>query len=475
MLVERVRIPSLLAGFLALGVLAALRPDYVLLLPAAALALVFLFSWRAAVYLLLVAVTFNRLSFNVSSTNLRPEMLAVLIGAAAALLFWLSRNKWQNDVTVRFTFGAPSIAIALFFVYTYIVSYWNSPVFSYSVAGMIQLALASMGFFVMTQVAGFDRNRIHSYVGFYIGLTVFQSVYALLCFLYNKTTGQFLFGEKYGGLMTGQISGVDWSSITWRGGLYEANLFSAYLGAGIVFLVTVIVARVQPRQTPLLFLGMLLAVVGIVMGWTRSAWIGTALGVAFTSLFYVRKWVHPRNVVLFGGLAAALVPIFVFVESIFDQTSGRKGLLTSKLMNLFNSEEGTGKFRAEKFQFAWDNWLNGHPIAGNGYFSIKVYNPDEWVTSMFLAILHDSGLIGLCLFVFAVGYVFFYGLRAALVTSDAKHRAYLLGMVGGLLVLLLSYNFSPGHTLAMFWVHLGLIYALASKERIREGEAVHER
>ncbi|WJH35559.1 hypothetical protein N6H14_05980 [Paenibacillus sp. CC-CFT747] len=269
MLVERVRIPSLLAGFLALGALAALRPDYVLLLPAAALALVFLFSWRAAVYLLLVCITFNRLSFNVSSTNLRPEMLAVLIGAGAALLFWLSRNKWQNDATVRFTFGAPSIAIALFFVYTYIVSYWNSPVFSYSVAGMVQLALASMGFFVITQAAGFDRDRIHSYVGFYIWLTVFQSVYALVCFLYNKTTGRFLFGEKYGGLMTGQISGVDWSSITWRGGLYEANLFSAYLGAGIVFLVTVIVARVQPRQT-------LFCSSACFWPWWVSSWAGHA-------------------------------------------------------------------------------------------------------------------------------------------------------------------------------------------------------
>ncbi|MNC40593.1 hypothetical protein D3C75_893120 [compost metagenome] len=122
-----------------------------------------------------------------------------------------------------------------------------------------------------------------------------------------------------------------------------------------------------------------------------------------------------------------------------------------------------------------NEWYEKHPIAGNGYFSLKHIQPDEWINSMFLAFLHDSGVIGLTIFILIIGSVLWSALKAIQRTSDQKHKAYMIGMVGGFIVMLVSYNFSPGHTLAMFWVHLGLIWVLSKyKFEPTAGAQVHQ-
>lgn len=451
--------------FILVGLSAAgSRPYLALALPAAALLLMLVVSWRAALVVLLAAATMNRLIFSVGSISLRPEMIASMLVAATAVCVLLYRKAVEREQFIGLTIGLPNLCLFVFFLYTFVISYINSSVFGISVAGMLQLAFACLGFVLVSQILTLDSGNAFFYVRWYIGLGIVQAFYALICFLFNKTTGDFLFGEEFGGLMTGQLSGTDWSTITWRGSLYEANLFSAYVGACSVFLVAFVLSRVNPKRNKGIFLCLVLSVIALVMGWTRSAWIGTVLGIAVVLPFYIKKLAHPKTILMVFLFIGLLVPTFIGIEMIFDQSSGRQGLLTSKLLNLFNDEEGTGKFRMGKLQFAWNDWIHGHPIVGNGYFSIKSYAEDEWITSMFMAILHDSGIIGLLIFLFMLVYIIGIAVRKALITDHPRQKMYLVGLLGGLAVMLVSYNFSPGHTLAMYWIHLGLIYVMAKTD-----------
>ncbi|WP_159065769.1 O-antigen ligase family protein [Gorillibacterium timonense] len=449
---------SLLVMFAALLTTAfAIHPTYILYAAVAALFAWLLFSWKASMTVYLISVTFNRLTLDLSSSSFRPEMIMALVAIGSGVLYVLL-NKSRR---IKLTINPQSVLFLIFVLYASVVSYINSQVFDYSVSGILQISFAFMGFFLVSQLATFETGAIYRYVNLYIGLGVFQCVYALICFLYNQFTGSFLFGEKYGGLMTGQISGTNWTSITWRGGLYEANLFSAFMGVTIVFIATLLLSKRKVRYPVVLFLSLVLCVVGIIMGWTRSAWIGSVLGLLIVFIFYFKRLFQPKTVLLLVTLLLLLVPTLVAVEKVFDQTSGRENLLSSKLTNLFNGDEGTGKYRVEKLNLAYTHWLDNHPVVGNGYFSIKYLNPDEWVASMFMAVLDDTGVIGLSLFLLLIGSVLFQGFRAAIRTTNPKRKGYLLGLLGGSAVLLFSYNFSPGHTLAMFWAHLGLIWVLS--------------
>jgi len=438
----------------------AIYPIAILYAAVAAILVWLLFSWKASIYIYLISVTFNRLTVAISNNNYRPEMLFAMV-AILSIVGYVLRGRGGK---ARLTINAPSILFVIFILYTCVVSYLNSYVFRYSVNGILQISIAFLGFFLISQLASLDRGHIYRYVNIYIGLGVFQCAYALICFLYNLITGSFLFGEKYGGLMTGQISGVNWTSITWRGGLYEANLFSAFMGACIVFIVAMFLSKIKVRHPIMIFLSLILCVVGIIMGWTRSAWIGCAIGLLIVFSFYFKRLFQPKNVMMFMAIILLLVPTLVVVQKVFDQTSGRENLLTSKFTNLFNSDDGTGKFRVEKLNLAYNHWIGNHSIVGNGYFSIKYLDPNEWVTSMFMAILDDTGIIGLSLFILIIGSIIFNGFRATLKSTDEKQKVYLIGLLSGMVVMLFSYNFSPGHTLAMFWVHLGFIWVLSRKE-----------
>jgi hypothetical protein len=46
-------------------------------------------------------------------------------------------------------------------------------------------------------------------------------------------------------------------------------------------------------------------------------------------------------------------------------------------------------------------------------------------------------------------------------------------MIAGLALYLFSFNFTPGHTLSLFWIHLGLMVAIAGATRDKSAKKLN--
>ncbi|KRF35864.1 O-antigen ligase family protein [Paenibacillus sp. Soil787] len=412
------------------------------------------FSWKYSLYVFLFAASCNLFKINMFGLNARVDMIASIFCIIALIQHIFRRYDKKLP-----RLNLPIIIMILYLLYALVISI-KTPVFkSDSLAGIFQLAFAFMGFVFIYLISYVDPARIYKYIHVYIGVCIIQTIYALASYFYYSSTGIFLFGKKYGALHTGQWQ----TSISLRGGLFEPNLFSIYAGCVLLLLITLFVAKIKDKPFFLTSIPvMILLLVGITLGWTRSVWIGIVLCLSIIIFVYKLRLFSPRNVIILFLITGAFLLIFPYLSSSFDQLSGTDGMFSMKLDTLFDSDSGTGSYRVHNLELALYDW-GKDPIWGRGYFSIKAAGMDTipWILNTFVAILHDTGIIGLTMIVILMLHVLLKGFAAIWRCKDQKHKAYLTGMVAGMVLSIFAYNFTPGHTLAMCWVHIGFVYVLA--------------
>lgn len=444
---RRVLIPSVLSIFVVLyTILASTQPKLIIIAIVGLLFVWQFLSLNHAIYFYLISITFNRLIIDAGPVTAKPEMLFSMICLAVLYILFCLRK-------MKITLNTPTIVFIVYILYVITTSFYLSSNFTNSLNGIIQLSVSFLGFFIISQVT---MENLYRFVNVYIGLAVFHVVYALISFTYYQLTGVVLFGEQYGGLMLGQDLSIDWSTVTLRGGLYEANTFSTYVGAAIVFLLTMLLISNENVNRKIIILCLIICSAGILMGWTRSAWIGTVIGALVVFALNPKKIFRLKNIMLIVVLLCAIIPTFFTIQYVFDTASGEEGILASKFTNIFNTDGGTGKYRVDKFSFVLNHWSNNNEVLGSGYFSIG------WIGNMPLAILHDTGLIGLCLFLSIILLILISSLKGFMQAGDdTKRRNYIIGMFGGIVVYLFVNNFSSTHTLAIFWIHLGFLWSLS--------------
>lgn len=419
-------------------------------------------SWNCSIGMLLFFSTFNRFSVQLAGSAIRPDMFICFL-AVGSFLFQLYRRESDRSRRRLINLNFETVMFTLFISYTFVISIMYSKVYEDSKAGVLQLCFGFLAFIVISQMKRVNLDDIYKFIRYFMAVGIFQATYSLVCLIYYNITGQFLFGEKFGGLMSGQTL----SSVTMRGTLFEANLFASYVGTCMLILIALLLNK-QLKPSFYTISGLIILAVALLFGWTRSAWIGFAIGMVFLSFIFPKVILSVKTIYLTLTSLLLLSPLFLYLSAKFDSLSGKSGLLVSKFENIFNSEEGTGKIRVDVYHFAMQDWRK-NPIFGRGYFSLKQYGDDLWIGNTVISVLHDSGVIGLALFVILFIPLFLKVILNLFAAESIKDKAYLAGMMSGFILTLFSNNFSPNHTLAIFWVELGLLYVmneLATKHRL---------
>jgi O-antigen ligase len=116
--------------------------------------------------------------------------------------------------------------------------------------------------------------------------------------------------------------------------------------------------------------------------------------------------------------------------------------------------------------------VKAHPVLGTGTASFQLFfdwddyipamkgdsEAGGWVGNTPLRILHDTGLVGLAIFLLFLGFLA-RAVQKSVRTASASTRPVLLALSAGLLLYAITFQATEATILAFSWVHLGLLAA----------------
>jgi len=228
--------------------------------------------------------------------------------------------------------------------------------------------------------------------------------------------------------------------------LYEANIYGATLS---YFLILHFPHFKRIWRHYILYA---LALAALFLSFSRTPYVGFVVG-AYTYLVTSGYFKTPRATLSFAALSIAIVLLTVTFSDILQSIYAT---------NLDRSDSyGT---RIIQLNYAIDQFAS-HPVFGNGPLDFGLNSKqilsaigskaanDVWIWQMFVAVAHDSGLVGLALYLaFTIG-LLRHGYRLARKKGSIEHAAYLSGFVA----LLIDSQTTTIHLTATFGVAAGLL------------------
>ena len=232
--------------------------------------------------------------------------------------------------------------------------------------------------------------------------------------------------------------------------LLGANEFAAFCVTVAVMLFALLLAVRASKWWRLMFVGgMLMMLMGVLYGYSRTAYISLILGMLTVALLWRGRWKMAIPLLILGMIGPALLPPSV-VER-FDSTSVEEG----------QRDEST-EMRFEYWKIAWRNFKD-HPIAGTGFQTFKTLNPYHMDThNFYLRTLTEAGVIGA---------IVLLGLLIAVVRAASRQLlrsrsgtwqyGLALGLIGAWVAMICSNIFGDRFTyypvIAYFWLYVGLV------------------
>jgi hypothetical protein len=266
------------------------------------------------------------------------------------------------------------------------------------------------------------------------------------------------------------------------GTMVEPNILGGFAAAYLVVCVSLLVDRAdapnaEVSATMIRWVAGLCAI-ALVLSFTRGAWLGAMTGIACLAIMRRRGLAGRIRIhrVLVPLAAAALL-----VAALLAAPGDAGTMFRFKLTNLINVGTQTGITRVVQYSLAFQQWLD-HPTIGWGTFTFAplVAQGNDfqqfdnwrnlWIGNYLLLALHDTGLIGLGLWV-----AMLWGLmtRSAAVARrlrsfDPEMARRTLALMLAFVAILVAFLLTSGFSLGYSWVLLGL---LGAHHRLAESEA----
>ena len=188
-----------------------------------------------------------------------------------------------------------------------------------------------------------------------------------------------------------------------------------------------------------------LLVLGIVLSYSRSSWLGLAAGIGFIAGFRNRRaWI-------FGALAVGALAFLPQGQVLIDRfTSGIEARDQAAAMRLGEYKDALAL-------------ITQYPLVGVGFGEAPTIELYVAVSSIYLLIAEEMGLVGLAVFLMAVGTALVHSFRGGSgasselrTTTIALQGAIAAALVAGLFDHYL-FNLRFPHMVAMFWLMLALL------------------
>jgi O-Antigen ligase len=414
---------------------------------AAVLALTVMRWPYGALFVLISAAAMPRMAVGLFGWNARPEhFAAAIVGSCAGVrILYAQRRRYLYKLDYW---------ILAYVLINYLSSAFGSPEPSTTLRWALQNNLAVLPYFLIRLLISNRRTLVK---GFDILLSVglAEVTLGLLC-----AASHSLFGTSVG-VELGYLGNI----AAPFGTMYEPNLFGAYSGCIAVLFLAQHLMGGQRRAVYLI--GFLLSSLGTLFSFSRAAVLALVISVGWVFWKSRRDGTKsPSRVVI---LALGLILILVITAT----TVG--GVLQERLGGFYYEglTESAALSRVLVIQQAMQE-VPDHLLLGQGTASFNLsfdwasYIPEwssekTWIPNAPLRILHDTGLLGLCIFGgFLVS--LWWQVRRSLSESFTTSRevATLVGLSAGVLLYVMSFQLTDGTTLAFCWVHLGFLAAAAT-------------
>ena len=424
---------------------------------------------RALVMALPFLAILNGIAIPLGSSSVRIDQLTacmLLAPLVAALLIRTRRLRTDSTVwMIAAVLGLNVIASAV-----------NSPAPSYSLVQCVNLATVWVIYLLLINFLD-TREDAELFLRRCIQAAMVASAIGIVAYLLA------IAGFSIGGA---EVSADSVEHLTKAYGAYgamvEPNIFGSYTAAHLVVSIVLLTlaARTPSPAIPVRMLTWLaaLSAVGLLLSFTRAAWLGAAVGVALylagggRALGYRMKL--PR--------LALPIAVGVTVIALIVFGAGSAGtLLRFKVLNLVNFETGTAALRLATYAIALQQVL-AHPILGWGTFTFAPLVAggadfqrfegwrNLWIGDYLLLALHDTGVLGLIAWLGLLWTSLAGGVRAARASRDTDPfiAGRSIALTVAVATLLIPYLATSGFSLGFTWVLIGL---LGVYRRLATGEA----
>ncbi len=395
--------------------------------------------------------------------------LFVLIGCSAMPVFFVEISKWKArpehfatvivllSVSVAFLasknrshFDKLDYWVLVFIAINFVSSTVGSSKPSSTQRWALQNSLAVIPYFLVRYLMP-NLDILRKAFRILLAVGVAESLYGIFC-----TLSHYAFRTDFG-MSVGQYL-VDVAAP--YGSMYEPNLFGAYAACCAIFF---LVRLLSGEDRLVSAIGLAITALGTVLSYSRAA----LLALVVVSIWAFWKTRHIRAV----GQKSLLAPALIFGLVCALAIAAAGGVLKERFTDLYYGglRDETALVRLLVLQDAWQE-IPAHLFLGSGTASFNLtfdwnnYIPEfasekTWIGNTPTRILHDTGLIGLT--IFAGFFISVWRRARPLLKRAGGPDTMLLGLIGGVLLYSVSFQFTDGTILAFFWVHLGFLAAAA--------------
>ncbi len=409
------------------------------------------------VLLLPFLATLNGLPLGAAGSTVRLDQLAACALCIPLVLGVLSgRRRWQLDGT--------SLWLGAILAVNLVASLANSPARQYSLLQCANLASAWVIYVILVNFLQ-SREDITEMITASLLAASVCSALAIAGFLFA------LAGFSIGGA---DLSTSSAESLTHPFGAFgtmlEPNILGSYCAAHLVLAVGVLAlerGRLSIRGRWRVRIAATLCSVAVVISFTRSAWIGLAFGLVFLAVMAGNITARRARYLMMpvGAIAVSALLVLLLPGSAAD-------FLRDKITNLLNPESPTAVLRLLTYALAIEQ-TRVHPVMGWGTFTfapLAAQGADFaqyagwrsiWITNFLLLALHDTGVIGLVLWVLLLGSLLVPGwkMTRALGRYHIDDAARAAVLTAALATLLIPFLATTGFSLGYPWVLAGLLGA----------------
>jgi hypothetical protein len=371
----------------------------------------------------------------------RPEHFAVAIISMIVGVWLLQRKREMR-------FEKLDYWVLAYVAINYLSSAFGSSSPSATLRWALMNNLAVLPYFLIRLLVR-DLATLERTFRILLGVGIAESAYGIFCYVSHHVFATAV------GMEIGQYF-VDVAAP--YGSLYEPNLFGAYTACCTVIFLALYLIEGRHRFGYLICI--IVTSLATVLSFSRGALL--ALVVAVGWVF----WCTRRRQIARRGTLTTLLPALVFILIIVGGVMG--GVLQERIANLFQQglTEETTITRFLVIQESLQDVPN-HLLLGNGTASLQLsfdwskYVPEwadqaTWVGNVGIRILHDTGLLGLTVFLGFLGSLW-WKIRRSLHWQVPM----LVGLSAGGLLYGISFQSTDGTILAFCWIHLGLLASAA--------------
>lgn len=429
--------------FLITATAVLLWPDasgVTVLLVAAAIAIPIAAFWLSysaagAIVALIIASSTPRLFVEIGGLKARPEHFVCGILCISIFFLWKKRSqpvRWIWPDYLLMAYAAMNIFSSLF----------RSIAPAQTIKWALQQVLIILAYFFL-RILIQDRKEWRRAVMVLLVVGAVAVTYGIICFYSNL-----LFGTEFG------VTIAQYGDLSAPYGLqYEANLLGSTSGALAVMMLVMYLYERRRR----FLAGFALALSGMVISLSRGALGATLIGLAVTALFAARKGLLTRETGM-GIPKATLCALLVVLPAVVPQYTER-----FSTMDIGEPAVDPNTLtRIVQVSSAFEEVLK-HPMLGGGTSSFQLsfdwqslgeeWEEQGWIGNTEMRVLHDTGLVGLIIFVAFLVSLF----RRSKKVLKREPVPELVALLASALVYCISFQATEGTLLAFPWVHIGLI------------------